>query len=422
MPTRTANRNARENLTDRLAIHGGDPFITERAPLRNAFDQREVDMAVKAIRSQNLFGPTGNLLPRFERNFAATYGVEHAVGSTSGTAAIHLAMGALDPEPGDEIITTPITDAGTIVPILLQNCVPVFADVDDAGNLDPEDVEARITGRTRAILTVHLFGNPCEMDRMVRVAARHNLPVIEDCSQAHMTPYRGKLAGTIGDIGCFSFQQSKHMTTGDGGMTITRDDDYAHRMRLFQDKGWIRPKVSGARVYAFLAPNYRMTELHAAVGVAQLEKVEAAVAGRHALGRRLTALIDDVPGVAPLPETSGASHSYFYYPLRILEADAGAFAAALDAEGVGCSAGYIGVPMYLAMEALASKKTFGASGHPLDGCHGGRVPDYAPGLCPRAERFLTQLVVIGVHEQLSMKNVEDMAGAIRKVAAGLGPE
>jgi len=400
----------------KLALEGGTPYRKRPFPRREPFGEREVELVVEAVRSQNLFGPTGDKVPEFERRFAELYGVRYAVASTSGTAAIHIALGTLDPEPGDEVITAPITDAGTVVPILYQNCIPVFADVDDTYNMDPEDVERKVTPRTRAILVVHLFGNPCDMERITEVARRHGIPVIEDCSQAHLTEYKGRYVGTIGDMGCFSLQQSKHMTTGDGGVTVTSREELAERMALFRDKGWTRKPGWGRRSYLFLAPNYRMTELQGAVGLAQLEKVRDVVRRRNELGDMLTQLIRDLEGVVPPPVTPGGRHTYWLYPLRVTKWPAERFAEALTAEGVSASAGYIGEPIFLCMEALASKRTFGRSGHPLDGCHGARVPEYAPGTCPKAEEVLRQMVTLGLHEGYTQEDVEDMAGAIRKVA------
>jgi len=254
---------------------------------RRPFDAEELKLLRAALLSQNLCCIDGQMVTAFERRFAFEYGVPYGVASTSGTAAIHVALGALDLNPGDEVITAPITDMGTIIPILCQGAIPVFADVDDTLNIDPAAVERCITGRTKAIVAVHLFGNPCDMDALSAVARRHGLPLIEDCSQSHWTEYKGRLVGTIGDIGTFSFQQSKHMTTGDGGMTITSNPAYHERMKLFADKGYAR-KGWGSRAYLFHAPNYRMTELVGAVGLAQLEKVKSVVQRRRALGDYLT--------------------------------------------------------------------------------------------------------------------------------------
>ncbi len=399
-----------------LALEGGQPYRTRPFPPRTPFGKEEVELVTQALRSQNLFGLGGAMGTEFERRFADLYGAKHAVACSSGTAAVHVAVGTVDPEPGDEIITAPITDAGSIVPILYQNAVPVFADIDDTYNMDPADVEARITPRTKALLVVHLFGNPCDMDRMTEIARRHDLALIEDCSQAHLTEYKGRMVGTLGDLACYSLQQSKHMTTGDGGVTLTNSDKYAHRMELFRDKGWSRKPGWGARTYEFLALNYRITELQAAVGLAQLGKVAEVVRTRHELGDLLTSLLADIPGIQPAPVTPGGKHTYWLYPLRLLEGDAQEFARALSAEGVPCSAGYIGLPIFMCMEALANKVTFGTSGHPLDGCHGGRILDYGPGMCPRTEAILKQLVTIGLHEQMRSEDMEDIAGAVRKVA------
>jgi len=403
----------------KLAIDGGQPVRTRPFPPRRPFDEREVEMVAKAIRSQNLFGLGGAMVTEFEKRFAELYGAKYAVASTSGTAAIHVGVGTIDPEPGDEIITAPITDGGSVVPILYQNAIPVFADIDSSYNMDPRDVERRITPRTRAILVVHLFGNPCDMDAMVEIAHRHKLWLLEDCSQAHCTEYKGRLLGTIGDIGCFSLQQSKHLTTGDGGITITNNAELSKRMMLFRDKGWSRKPGWGARTYEFLAPNYRMTELQGAVGIVQTGKVEEVVRTRNELGDLLTSLIRDVVGIEPAPVTPGGKHTYWLYPLRTKKFDAEVFAKALNAEGIPAGAHYIGLPIFLCMEALASKTTFGASGHPLDGCHGGRKVDYTLGMCPETERALREMVTLGIHEHMSRRDIEDMAAAIRKVAEGL---
>ena len=307
-----------------LAIDGGTPVRTRPFPLRAPFGDREVELVTQAIRSQSLF--RGPMVKDFEEGFARLYDAKYAVASTSGTAAIHVAIGTIDPEPGDEIITAPITDGGSVVPIVYQNAIPIFADVDHTYNMDPRDVERKITPRTRAILLVHLFGNPCDMDAMMEIAGRHSIPIIEDCSQAHLTEYKGRLLGTFGDISCFSLQQSKHMTTGDGGITLTNRDDLQRRMRLFRDKGWTTDPGWGRKSYEFLAPNYRMTELQAAVGLAQLEKVASVVQRRHERGSLLSDLIRDAPGIQPAPVTPGGKHTYWAYSFPVTEGSADDFA------------------------------------------------------------------------------------------------
>jgi perosamine synthetase len=400
----------------RLAMDGGAPYRTTPFPTRTPFGAEELHLVTEALQSQNLFGLGGPKVTALEAEFARLYGVNHAVASTSGTAAIHIALGTVNPNPGDEIITAPITDGGTIVPILYQGCIPIFADIDDTYNMDSADVERKITDRTAAILAVHLFGNACNLEALVEIARRHNLPLIEDCSQAHVTRYRDRYLGTWGDIAAFSLQQSKHMTTGDGGMTITNRADWAERMTLFRDKGWTRKAGWGRRTYAFLAPNYRPTELLGAVGLAQVRKVRAVVEGRMHLGNYLSALIGEVDGVTPAPVTPGSEHSYWLYALRVDGWPAAQFAEALTQEGVPASAGYIGEPIFLCMEALSAKKTFGTSTYPFDGSHGGRQIEYTAGMCPRTEAALAQMVTLGLNENYTKRDIEDMAGAIRKVA------
>jgi len=405
--------------SETLAVRGGKPVRSTPFPRRAPFGEREIELVTQAIRSQDLFCYSGTMCKELEKRFAGFYGASHAVASSSGTAAIHIAIGALNPDPGDEIITAPITDGGTVVPILYQGAIPVFAEVDSSYCMDPADVERKITSRTRAILVVHLFGNPCDMDAMTDIAKRHGVALIEDCSQAHCTSYRGKLLGQFGDIAAFSLQQSKHMTTGDGGMTITSRENLARRMMLFSDKGWARKPGWGARVYELLAPNYRMTELQGAVGLAQLDKVRAVVERRNELGSLLTRRIAGVKGIRPAPLTPGGKHSYWLYALGMESFDALEFAKALSAEGVPAGAGYIGDPIYLCLAPLMDRRTFGRSAWPLEGAGGHAPVEYRRGLCPRTEEALRRMVTLGIHEGYSEADVEDMAAAIAKVASGL---
>jgi dTDP-4-amino-4,6-dideoxygalactose transaminase len=187
-------------------------------------------------------------------------------------------------------------------------------------------------------------------------------------------------------------------------------------MFLFRDKGWTRKPGWGARAYAFLAPNYRMTELQGAVGLAQVKKVRGVVEKRMELGNYLTELIDGIEGVTPPPITEGSEHGYWLYPLRIDGWPIASFAEALTEEGVAAGAAYIGEPIFLCMDALAAKNTFGNSTHPFDGCHGGREIEYTRGMCPRTEEALQHMVTIGLNCNYTIKDIEDIAGAIRKVA------
>jgi perosamine synthetase len=405
---------------EKLAIHGGKPVRSSPFPKREPFGEDDIREVTEALRSQDLFYTSGNKVAAFEKEFAAKYGVPYAVASTSGTSALHIAVAALEAEPGDEIITAPVTDFGTIAGILFQGLIPVFADwKENAFNMDPDDIERKITSRTRAIIVVHLFGNPCDLDAIARIAARHKIPLIEDCCQAYCTPYRGKWVGTIGDFGCFSLQQSKHLPTGDGGVTITRHAVYAQKIALLRDKGWENRDHWGPRMYSMLGLNYRMNELTGAVARAQLRKVEAVVKKMNHLGNHLTSLIGDIAGVTACPVTPGGEHSYWLYAYKVTGFDPQEFIRALKAEGIPTGWGYTVTPIYLCADALAMKKTFGTSGYPFVPPYTQRRIEYQEGLCPVAERDLRQIGTFRIYETWSETDIEDVARAFRKVAASL---
>jgi perosamine synthetase len=411
-------------MTKKIVQKMGSPIVNvacdflmygaKQPKVRAPYNSEELKMLLKTLRSQNLFSIEGTMIQAFEKEFALAYDVPYAVASTSGTAAIHTALGALDLNPGDEVITAPITDMGTIAPILYQNAIPVFADVDETLNIDPADVKRKITLRTRAIIAVHLFGNPCDMDAMVDLAKRHNIPLIEDCAQAHMTEYKGRYVGTLGDIGCFSFMQSKHMTTGEGGMTITSNKAYYERMKFFVDKGYAR-KGWGPRAYLFLAPNYRPTELVGAIGLAQLKKVKEVVKKRHELGEYMSELLSGVEGVVPAPVTAGAQHSYWLYPISVDRSiDIDLLAKEIVKENVWVSAGYIGKPIYLCSEALSSKKTYGQSQCPFTCKYTDSKHEYKEGLCPYAEEALQHIVCLPFDESWRKEDIRHAADTIAK--------
>lgn len=410
-------------MAETLAINGGEPVRTRGFTGGNKVGAEELKELVDVIYSGNLNRFAGGVkVDQFEAEFAEIHGAKHAVASASGTSALHVAVGMINPAPGDEIITGPITDMGSIIPILYQGAIPVFAEcAADTFNMDPADIEAKITDRTVAIMAIHLFGNPCDMDAIMDLAARHNLPVIEDCSQAHLSEYQGRLVGTIGDIGCFSLQQSKHITCGDGGITITNNDEYGIRGRLFMDKGWHRAQY-GPREYEVFGPNYRMNELSGAVALAQTRKMKDIIARRRAAGDLLSELLADNPNVRPQRLLEGCKHTYWQYGMRVEEDapfTADEFAAALRAEGVPCGAHYIGRPIFLCHDALRNQRLFGASSYPFD--QASHPVIYDDTTCPRTQEVLDRMVQPMCPTQFTPEEeVRDIARAIRKVSEGLG--
>lgn len=402
-----------------LAIDGGTPVRSTPFPGRKPFGEEEETLLLEAVRSQNLFGKSGTFVPRFEKAFAEFYGARYAQSCTSGTAAIHLAVGAVNPNPGDEIITAPITDPGSVMPILMQNAIPTFADVDPLTmNMTPESIEATITDRTKAIILVHLFGRSCNTDEVAEIAKAHDVVLIEDCSQCHATMYKDRYAGATGHISCFSLQQSKHMTTGDGGMAITNDEETYIRLKLFADKGWDY-KYMGERDHAFLAPNYRMTELQGAVGVAQMKKVRDVTLRRIALGRQLTDLIADAPGITVLPSPDDREVTWWNYVFHVTGHDPDRFCEAVKAEGVSVGAHYIGDPIFMRGAFLTKKNTYGTSGFPFSSEVASREYDYNAETTPDAVKALSTVCVMAIHEHMSEEDIRDMGVAIQKVAMGL---
>jgi len=406
----------------KLAILGGEPvrkrpFPTISDASGRTLGEEEAQAAREVILSGRLFRYNGDRVNRFEEEFAKKMGSKHGVASTSGTAAIHVALGALGVSPGEEVITSPITDMGTIIPIIFQGAVPIFADVcEDSLNVNPSDLKRRITDKTTAIIPVHLFGWPADMGPILEMAEDKGIPVVEDCSQAYLAECNGKVVGTMSEMGAFSLQQSKHITTGDGGMTITDDDELAERAALFADKGWDRSK---GRQYVLIGMNYRMTEVTAAIGLAQLEKLEGAVESRRRTAQRLTERIEGMKGLIPPRPPKGVKHSYWQYLLIVEDefgADPGKFCKALNAEGIPASHNYIGEPMYL-KAPLREKRTFLRSRHPFDCPAYGREMSYEPGLCPVAEGSLRKTIVIPWSEKHTNEDADDVAEAIRKVVA-----
>lgn len=390
---------------DNLALYGGKKQINYELPsikdiTGRDIGQEELDLVTEVLKSGNLGYIYGTKIKEFEREWAKLYQVNTAISVSNGTAALHTAMIFLNIQPGDEVLVPAITDMGTVIAVLAENAVPVFVDVDlHTQNMDPRDLEQKITGRTKAIIPVHLYGFPCDMDPIMELARKHQLYVVEDCCQAHLTEYKGKLVGTIGDLGCFSFQQSKQMTTGDGGMVITNRDELCGRKLLWcADKGWPREQ---RREHLFLAPNYHMTELQAAVGIAQLRKLPDFIERRRETAISLSSQLKGVKGVFPPLEVDWARNTYYEYALTIdpdqFKVNTIVMAEALTAEGLKTEPGYLPKPIY--MYDLVTN----------------RVGPLEEDMCPVSVRANKGMLYMPWNEKITAQHVEDIAKAIRKV-------
>ena len=388
----------------------------------------ELALLTEVIESGTLNCTYGVMVKRLEKEFARRcYQSDDAfcIATPSGTAAIHTAIAGIDPQPGDEIITTPITDMGALTPIIYQGAVPIFADVEpDSFNISADTIRRVISPRTKAIMPAHLFGAPCDMEPILELATQHNLPVIEDAAQSPFAEYHGRYAGTLGAIGCFSLQQSKHMTAGEGGFVITRDEELARRMVLFHNKGYGYGEPSPD--HEFLALNYRMTELQGAVALAQLKKVQAIVARRQEMAARFDESIAALPGIEPQRVPSNARSAYWKYTLRVDAARAGADVGQLatylyENFGIPSSPRYVQKPAFQC-RIFRERRTFGDSRFPFEGPHRAGLPpvEYRIEEYPGAVDALANMLVLPWNENFTDEHVACMAEALRHAVLHFG--
>ena len=375
----------------------------------------EVALATEAIRSGTLTSTKGAFVKRLAADFAALMGAAHASACASGTAAIHAAIAAIDPAPGDEIVTSPITDMGAITPIIYQTAIPVFADVDPrTGNVTAETIKRVLSPKTRAIVVTHLFGNPAELGPILELAGRRGIPVIEDCAQAFGALYDGRPLGTLGAIGCFSLQQGKHITTGEGGLVVTDDAELGRRVRLFIDKAWGYGDEKPDHYFAAL--NGRMSELQGAVAVAQLGKLPQSVGQRRRMAERLGAALSHVRGIEVVPTAAEATPSFWKVALLVSEDLGGpdALAAALRAGDVASAPRYIRKPAF-ECAVIRDQRTFGGSRFPFTLARPEAV-DYAPANYAGTYDFLKRVLVLPWNERLGEHHIDHIAAQIAAFA------
>jgi len=321
---------------------GGTPVRSNKSwPAWPYSDQNITDSILKTTKSGiwcRIQSKTGTV-PTFEKKYAEMIGVKHCVAVGSGTQALHTAVEALGLGPGDEVITSPYTDPGTIASILSARALPVLADIDRYSfQLDPDDVERRINQNTKALMPVHMSGLPAHMERFMEMAKKYNLHVIEDACQAHFTKYQGKMLGTIGTVGCFSHQSSKVLACGEGGSLIGNDEELMDRCYTVQNHG-----TSKRGRTETIGPKYRMNEFEAAVLLGQLPTVMERHAIRNKNANYLTSKIKDIPGITPQKLYEGTEEgSYYLYPMNYDKTafngvDRSKFLKAMAAEGVSLS-------------------------------------------------------------------------------------
>ena len=395
-----------------------DGLPTEANASGRTFDDAEVRFVTAAIRSGTLNSTRGTFVDRFEREFADWLGCKHAIACANGSAAVHCAIAGLGLAAGDEVITTPITDMGALTPIFYEGAVAVFADVDPATlNVTAKTIAAQITERTRAIIVTHLFGRPCEMDAIRNLANEHGLPIVEDAAQAFGATYGDEAIGTIGKVAAFSLQQGKHITTGEGGIVCTDDDEIARRVFLFVNKAWGYGDENPD--HYFPALNYRMTELQGAVACAQLPKLDEVIAHRRMIAADLTSRLVHLPGITCPSDPKNARHSYWKFALRVdgeqIPGGAVALGGLIRSAGVACVPRYVQKPAF-ECQLFADWRDSPVLNLPLGHNPRGQAagPLFHREDYPGAIDGLEQVIVLPINERYQPHHVEVVAAAIQR--------
>lgn len=408
-----------------LAINGGDPVRSAPMPARIQVDERELDAITALVRKAMVDGGAfdryeGPEVDAYERELAAYFGVKHATCVSSGTAAIHTALGALDLEPGSEVICSAFTDPGAVMPIIWNNCVPVWADHDpETFLMSPEGIRAAITPFTRAIVVGQIHGYVADMTAIMEIAEQHGLTVIGDCSQAHGSTYQGSRSAPFGHIGAMSLMSGKHMVAGgQGGMVATDDEGVYWAAKRFADRG--KPFGQQATSNTGLGLNYRMHELEAVMGRVQLTKLDAMMTSRRQSLAGIHAGIADIDVLRPVAAIDGVEinpwSALFLLDLDQITVDNATFAAAVSAEGVPLQHSYHAA-MVFDLDFMRNRKTYGTSSFPWGYELGGRMITWQEPHLPHARDLSRRLLLLPMHECWTDREVDDTVAAFRKVAA-----
>ena len=411
-------------MSEKIAILGGKKTREKPFPPHPMIGEEEkravIDVLNKGRLSTFVAAPGedflgGEKVRELERLFCEYHGTEYAVVFNSATAALHAAVVACGVQPGEEIITTPYTFTSTATCAFMANAVPVFADVKpDTFNINPVEIEKNISPLTKAIIPVHLFGNPANMNEIMEIAEENNLKVIEDVAQAPGAKNRNKLVGTFGICGIFSLTENKNITSGEGGVLITNDEEIADIARLIRNHGEAVIAGQKKRTYKslILGWNYRMTEVDAAIGVEQFKKLDYFTKERNKLANYLTKRLRRIDGLSPPKVTEGNYHVYYLYAILYdmenigIERDL--FVEALNAEGIPFGAGYV-KPLYYS-PIYHENKPF------IYRYYEGNAR-YSPGLCPVAEKLHKEdlMTTLLTRPPATFKDMDDIISAIEKI-------
>jgi perosamine synthetase len=349
---------------------------------------------------------------------AKKFGSPYVVATSSGTASVHSAVAACRMPPGTEVIVPPITDVGTIVGILYQNLIPVFADVDlDSSNVTAETIRSVLTEHTGAVIAVHLAGCPCEIGPIAELCRQRGIHLIEDCAQGLGATYRGQHIGTFGRFGCYSLNDQKHITCGEGGFILMKTQDDYLACHNYADKFYDRER-KGVRLTA-LAPNYRMSELDGAMTLAQLPKLDPIVEKRRVLGEYLNLELSGIKGIIPQSKPSYAQASYFFYLFRydkeIIKTSQKEFLDGLQAEGIPATGVYMNELLY--KTPFFTEKSFFPGGIWPAEVISGRHYDYRSVNLRNSELLLLTSISLRLHQGFEIDDIKDYVAAIQQVVA-----
>ncbi len=416
-------------MLGKLAIEGGPPVRPVGLEYGSwhgldGFGEEEVEAALRVLRSRSLFRYYGpNLLrtvEEFEEAARVLLGCRHTVATSSGTAALRTALAALGVGCGDEVIVPAFTFIASVNAIVTMGAVPIFAEIDTSLGLDPQDVEAKITRRTAAIMPVHLDNTACDMASLLALARRHHVAVLEDAAQAMGVTYRGQAAGTIGDIGAFSLQLDKNVTAGEGGLVATNDATLAIRAARYQDQGGQFVTSSGRTrgteaVEPFVGENLRMTEVAGAVARVQTKRLSDLLRRQRANRARVMAGIGQPVGctLRAIPDLDGDGGSSLHLFLED-KPTARRFVEAMRAEGIPAGQMYDGKPVYLT-PSIVAKRTASGKGGPWNCAEHPTAVEYYAGLCPKTEALVARSAVVPIRSTYSESDCDDVAAAVTKV-------
>lgn len=422
-----------------LSLYGGAPVRTRPLPQEwcgaHYIDEQERDAAARVCKSKTLFRYYGldlqQEVSKLEEAFAAYTGVRYALAVSSGTCALQVALGALGIGPGDEVLIPGYFWVSTVGAVVRSGAIPVLADCDDTFNMDPEDAERKVSPRTKAILVVHMGGVIGRIREIVSVAQRHHLKVVEDCAQAAGASQSGVKAGAFGDLGIFSFQMNKHMTSGEGGMVVTNDEHLYRRAFAIHDLGY--PRNEAGRLVMddpstqLWGIGCRMSELTGAVARVQLNKLDRITRAMRTAKLTIKDALKDVLAFREVPDPSGDAGSFLMTVLPT-RAQSQKFVAALRAEGIVADKGGMypihmddwGLHIYYNVASLVNKRGISAvSPWQLAENRASANVSYDKGACPRLDDLISRTVICCVASVLTDADVNDIIAAFRKVAAAV---